>query len=89
MSAVKSEPSRILADEVKSRSAPRLAAGAVPVKTPSVAAEGLYKPGFPHGLGLLGIRPMGLDQFPGAEHGFAVRADLDGPDKGKNLDLFA
>ena len=88
MSAVKSEPSRILADEVKSRSAPRLASGAVTVKTPSVAAEGLYKPGFPHGLGLLGIRPMGPEQCLEAEHGFDVRAHLDRPDKGKNLDLY-
>ena len=83
--------SLLLKDEAKDRSVHRSAEVTAPVKTPSTGAEGLYKTGFPHGLGLLGLKPAALIHSPAAESSFAATgAAVDEIcNKGKNLDLYA
>jgi hypothetical protein len=75
-----------LKDEAKGRPAPRAAPA---VKNPSIGAAGLYKAGFPHGLGLLGTRQAELDLRVKAEMRFAGGRDPNEAHKGKNLNLYA
>jgi hypothetical protein len=76
-------------DEATGHSASRTAAGAATAKNPSIVAEGLYNSGFPHGLGLLGIRPMKMDRRTEAAMCFAGGVDPDEPHKGNHLNLYA
>jgi hypothetical protein len=76
-------------DEANGRTANQAAVGATSTKNPMMGTEGLYKPGFPHVLGLLGMKPEGLNRRTEAESGFAAGSDPEELHRGRNLDLYA
>jgi hypothetical protein len=87
MSANQIPRSRIPKDEAKGRSDPQAPACTPSLKTSSTGSDGLYKPGFPHGLKLTGTMPAEVRRTE-AGGGFAG-SDPDEPYKGKTLNLYA